>query len=118
MNYRTVGLSFYRAKQGKRTADAAPGKLLEFRPAETAWSQQPDAALKALAANHLIRMEIPVDEQAVMALQRVSTGADVHESNGLICTYKAACLGGIQETADATKRKMYERAMKLGRRGT
>lgn len=57
--------------------------------------------------------KIPVDEQAVLALIRVSTGADVHDTNALIGSYKSCCYEGRQLGADKFKRAMYERAIKL-----
>jgi hypothetical protein len=59
---------------------------------------------------------IPVDEQAILALTRVTTGADVHDSNALIGTYKNYCQSGRQKGADRVKQRMYERAIMLGKR--
>lgn len=56
---------------------------------------------------------IPVDEQAILALQKVSTGADIHDTNMLIGNYKSFCHDGRQEWADKYKRAMYERAIRL-----
>ncbi len=56
---------------------------------------------------------IPRDDQAIMALQKVSTGADVHDTNALISSYKSSCDAGRQSSAETFKRRMYERAIKL-----
>lgn len=63
------------------------------------------------------RVEIPIapDEQAIMALQRVSTGADVHETNGLIHAYRLHCTIGNIGGAEKAKRSMYRRARQLMR---
>jgi hypothetical protein len=57
---------------------------------------------------------IEPDEQAIMALQRFSTGADVHETNGLIYIYRLHCAVGNIRYADEAKRTMYRRARELG----
>ena len=56
------------------------------------------------------------DDQAILALKRVSTGADVHETNGLIHIYRLYCAVGNVEGADEAKRNMYRRARELMRR--
>lgn len=59
---------------------------------------------------------IPVDEQAILALERVSTGADIHDTNALVSTYISWCKDGRQKPAEDCKRKMYLRAIRLGER--
>jgi hypothetical protein len=56
------------------------------------------------------------DEQAILALERVTTGANVHGSKQLINVYKDWCSLGNTEEADKAKRAMWERALDLGRR--
>jgi hypothetical protein len=63
----------------------------------------------------LTKSPIEPDEQAIMALQRFSTGADAHETNGLIQTYRLQCASGNIGGAVETKRNMYHRARKLMR---
>jgi len=59
---------------------------------------------------------IEPDEQAIMALQRFSTGADVHETNGLTYTYRLHyAVGNIGDAGEA-KRTMYRRTRELMRR--
>jgi hypothetical protein len=55
------------------------------------------------------------DEQAIMALQRFSTRADVHGTNGLIYTYRLHCAVGNIGAGEA-KQTMYRRARELMRR--
>lgn len=50
-------------------------------------------------------MRIEPDQQAIMALQRVS-GPHVHRANGLIQVYTDACYLGEVEMAEAAKREM------------
>jgi hypothetical protein len=64
----------------------------------------------------LTKLPIEPDEQAIMALQRFSTGADVHESNELIYTYRLHCAVGNIGDAGEAKRTMYRRARLLMRR--
>jgi hypothetical protein len=59
---------------------------------------------------------IEPDEQAIMALQRFTTGADVHENNGLIYNYRLHCAAGNIGDAGEAKRTMYRRARELMRR--
>jgi len=59
---------------------------------------------------------IEPDEQAIMALQRFSTGADAHETNGHIYTYRLHCAVGNIGDAGGAKRTMYRRARELMRR--
>jgi hypothetical protein len=59
---------------------------------------------------------IEPDEQAIMALQRFSSGPDVHDTNGLIYTYRLHCaIGNIGDAGEA-KWTMYRRARELMRR--
>ena len=62
------------------------------------------------------KLPIEPDQQTIMALQRVSTGADVHETNGLIYTYRLHCAAGDIGGAEESKRNMYRRARQLMRR--
>jgi hypothetical protein len=64
----------------------------------------------------LTKLPIEPDEQAIMALQRYATGADVHETNGLISTYRLHCAVGNIGGAGEAKRDMYRRARELMRR--
>jgi hypothetical protein len=50
-------------------------------------------------------MSIEPDQQAILALERVS-GAHVHRAKGLIQAYTNACYLGEGEIAEATKRDM------------
>jgi hypothetical protein len=59
---------------------------------------------------------IEPDEQAIMALQRFGTGADVHETNGFTYSYRLHCAFGNVENAGEAKRTMYRRARELMRR--
>ena len=59
---------------------------------------------------------IEPDQQAIMALRRVSTGADVHDTNELIHIYCLNCAVGKAAGADEAKRNMYRRARELMRR--
>jgi hypothetical protein len=59
---------------------------------------------------------IEPDEQAIMALQRFSTGADVHETNGFIYSYRLHCAVGNVRGAGEAKRTMYRRARELMQR--
>jgi len=59
---------------------------------------------------------IELDEQAIMALPRFNTGADVHETNGHIYTYLLHCAVGNIGDAGEAKRTMYRRARELMRR--
>lgn len=54
-----------------------------------------------------------VDEQAIRALQQVTTGAYVHDTNALIGAYKNACTLGRLDSAERYKRMMYERAIAI-----
>lgn len=71
---------------------------------------------KEKTMNAPVETEIVSDEQAIMALQRVSTGADVHETNSLILAYRLYCLAGHSEGAEQAKRNMYRRTRQLMRR--
>ena len=51
------------------------------------------------------RLKIEPDQQAILALERVS-GAHVHWANGLIHAYRNACYMGEVEIAETTKRDM------------
>jgi len=51
-----------------------------------------------------------------MALKRFSTGADVHETHGLIYTYRLHCAIGNTGDAGEAKRTMYRRTSELMRR--
>jgi hypothetical protein len=51
------------------------------------------------------RLRIEPDQQAILALERVS-GAHVHRAHGLIQAYTNACYLGEAEVAEATKRDM------------
>jgi hypothetical protein len=64
----------------------------------------------------LTKSTIDPDEQAIMALQRFSTGADVHETNGLIYSYRLHCASGNIGDAGEAKRTMYRRACEPMRR--
>ncbi len=64
----------------------------------------------------LSKSPIEPDEQAIMALQRFATGADVRETNGLIYTYRLHCAAGNTGSADEAKRNLYRRARELMRR--
>jgi hypothetical protein len=64
----------------------------------------------------LMKSRIEPDEQAIMALQRFATGADVRRTNGLIYTYRLHCAVGNSEGAGEAKRNMYRRARELMRR--
>ncbi len=44
-------------------------------------------------------MYVEPDEQAIMALERVSTGADIHDTRNLIQTYRNAPYVGEHELA-------------------
>jgi hypothetical protein len=57
------------------------------------------------------REKIEPDQQAILALQRVS-GAHIHLSNGLIHAYTNACYMGEAEMAEAVKRRMTELAVR------
>jgi hypothetical protein len=57
---------------------------------------------------------IEPNEQAILALHRVSTGSSVHDTNGLIHTYRMCCFLGDPEMVRKAEREMYERACKLG----
>jgi hypothetical protein len=59
---------------------------------------------------------IQPDEQAIMALQHFTTGAEVHETNGLIYSYRLHCSAGNIGDAREAKRTMYRRARELMRR--
>lgn len=59
---------------------------------------------------------IQVDEQAILALQRVTTGADIHDSTALICNYRGWCRLGNAAEADKAKARMAVRAIELIRR--
>jgi hypothetical protein len=63
----------------------------------------------------ITKSPIEPDELAILALQRFSTGADVHESNGLIYSYRLHCAFGNVGDAGA-KWTMYRRARELMRR--
>lgn len=63
----------------------------------------------------ITKSPIEPDQQAIMALQRASTGAEVHETNGLIYTYRLYCGVGDIDGANEAKRKMYRRTRKLTR---
>ena len=58
----------------------------------------------------LTKSPIEPDEQAIMALQRLTTGADVRETNGLIDTYRLYCAAGNIGSAGEAKLNMYRRA--------
>jgi hypothetical protein len=64
----------------------------------------------------LTNSRIEPDEEAIMALQRFTTGADVHETNGLIQTYRLHCAAGNIREAGEAKRNMYHRTRELMRR--
>ena len=64
----------------------------------------------------LTKSPIQPDEQAIVALQRLTTGADVHETNGLIHTYRLHCAAGNMGGAGEAKRNMYRRARELMQR--
>jgi hypothetical protein len=51
------------------------------------------------------RVRIEPDQQAILALARVS-GAHAHRANGLIHAYTAACYLGEIKMAETTKREM------------
>jgi len=63
----------------------------------------------------LTKSSIEPDQQAIMALQR-EYRADVHETNGLIYTYRLHCAVGNIGDAGEAKRTMYRRARELMRR--
>ena len=56
---------------------------------------------------------IQPNEQAILALQLVSTGSSVHDTNGLIHTYRLCCALGDPEMVQQAEREMYQRARKL-----
>jgi hypothetical protein len=64
----------------------------------------------------LTNSRIEPDEQAIMALRRFTTGADVHENNVLIHAYRLHCAAGNIRGAGEAKRNMYHRARELMRR--
>jgi hypothetical protein len=64
----------------------------------------------------ITKSPIEPDELAILALQRFSTGADVHETNGLIYSYRRHCAFGNVGDAGEAKRTMYRRASELMRR--
>jgi NAD(P)-dependent dehydrogenase (short-subunit alcohol dehydrogenase family) len=64
----------------------------------------------------LTKSPIQPDEQAIVALQRLTTGADVHETNGVIHTYRLHCAAGNIGGVDEAKRNMYRRARELMQR--
>jgi hypothetical protein len=59
------------------------------------------------------RTPIQTNEQAILALQRVSTGSSVHHTNGLIHLYRLCCSTGDIETAQQAEREMYQLACTL-----
>ena len=61
----------------------------------------------------LTKSTIEPDEQANMALQRFTTGADVHETNGLIQAYRLHCAAGNIGGADEAR--LNHRARELTR---
>ena len=63
-----------------------------------------------------MKSPIEPDEQAIMALQHLTTGADVHETNGLIYTHRLHCAAGNIGGAGEAKRNMYLRARELMQR--
>ena len=73
----------------------------------------PVISIEVFNKNSIAQSPIEPDQQAIMALQRVSTGAEIHETNGLIYTYRLYCGVGDIHGADEAKRKMYRRARKL-----
>lgn len=58
---------------------------------------------------------IELDQSAILALERVSTGADIHDTNALISHYKSCAMAGRVKGTERAKREMYERAIRLGR---
>jgi hypothetical protein len=60
-----------------------------------------------------VRNPIEPNEQAILALHRVSTGSSVHDTNGLIHTYRLCCLLGDPDMVQQAEREMYRLACSL-----
>jgi hypothetical protein len=57
--------------------------------------------------------EIPIDEQAILALMKVTTGAYIHDTNVLVSTYRNWCRRGNEAKAAELKTKMWQRAVAI-----
>jgi hypothetical protein len=60
-----------------------------------------------------VRQPIEPNEQAILALHRVSAGSSVHDVNGLIHTYRLWCALGDPEKVQQAEREMYQHACAL-----